>query len=154
MRVHWTVVLAGLLGLLALLPARQAASAPTGDLAAALQRTRALQDAARVLRNGATAGADADVLAAEAARLRADLEALVTSHQQWAASLPDAHRAAVAPHFADVESGCARMRGSLDDLDRTLQQAPIDRETVQSVGQSIGRQARLCGRALRRAQRG
>lgn len=129
-------------------------SVPPDDMAVALERARALQSTARVLRNGATAGARVEALAAEAARLRADLDALVASHQRWAVALPDPRRTAAAPHLEEVEAGCARMRASLADLDRTLRSGVADRALMQSVGQSIGRQARACERALRRAQRG
>ena len=146
------VLLAAAFTGVALMPARQPASKETGDMSTALQRTQALQDGARVLRNGARVGAGAQVLAREAARLRADLDVLIESHHRWAEALPDSRQSAVKTQLAVVDEGCARMRTGLGDLDRMLRTGTVDREVVQSVGQLIGRQARLCARALHRAQ--
>jgi hypothetical protein len=125
-------------------------SAAAEQLVTAHQQARRLQQTARVLRNGATAGASAPVLAAEVTRLRADLDGLASSHERWAAALPPERRASVAPQLARVEQGCARMRASLLELERVVASATLDRSRVQSLGQSIGRQAGLCSRALRK----
>lgn len=154
MRVHRLVLLAAALGCGAL-AAGPRAGQETDDLKVALERTTALQDTARILRNGATSGARPQVLAAEAARLRESLDALIAAHHRWAANLPEARRtAAVAAELATIEDGCARMRATLQELDRTLHGTTVDRAVVQSAGQRIGRQAWLCARALRRAERG
>jgi hypothetical protein len=154
MRVHRLVLLAVALGCVAL-AADPLAGQEGDDLKVALERTTALQDTARILRNGATSGARPPVLAAEAARLRESLDVLIAAQHRWAANLPEARRtAAVAAELAIIEDGCDRMRATLEELDRTLHGTTVDRAVVQSAGQRIGRQAWLCARALRRAERG
>ena len=146
------LVLAAAFSGAALMPAVRPPSKGTGDMTRALERTHALQEGARVLRNGARIGAGVQVLTREAARLRADLDVLIESHHRWSEALPESRRTAATAQLAFVADGCARMRAGLGTLDRTLQTGTVDRDVVQSVGRLIGRQARLCALALQRAQ--
>jgi hypothetical protein len=139
--------------LAALLSAPAAAAEATDPRPAALRHARDLQDTARGLRNGATAGAGAQVLASEAGRLRASLAGLVESHKAWADTLEDSRRGEVASELSEIDQGCDRIAQALIELDDVLAATGLDRAHVQRLGRSIGRQARLCARALDRASR-
>jgi hypothetical protein len=130
-----------------------AVSAANDPMTAALRETRALQDGARSLRNGATAGAPSDVLTGVAARLRASLDTLVASHHAWAATLEEPRRTALKPDLAQVDEGCARIRQSLQELDDVLAGTAPDRARIQALGRAVGRPARECAQALTRMRR-
>lgn len=121
------------------------------DLSAAAKQAQHLQDTARVLRNGARAGADAAALARERDRLRAELELLVQAHERWSSAAADEERRRAQPRMADVQQGCDRLRAYLDELDDALAAGTLDRARIQALGQSIGRQAAACEHALRHA---
>jgi hypothetical protein len=116
---------------------------------AARRCAQQLQDDARTLRNGARAGRSAAVLAREHDRLRSDLDALVRSHERWVSALSAAEADRLAATIAEIEQGCARIRAGLSELDETLSTPDFNRRRVQLLGQSIGRQAWACERALR-----
>lgn len=133
--------------------AASASSAQPDPANVALGYADALQSDARVLRNGARAGADAETLSREAARLKADLEGLIAAHRQWEDTLSSERRQALVAALREINAGCEQMRERLAALDQTLSAIPLDRASVQTAGRAIGRRARLCANALRDAVR-
>jgi hypothetical protein len=78
---------------------------------------------------------------------------LVESHQRWAGSLPDTDRQRIDERLREIQHGCRLLQAQLAELGRALAAPTPDRNTIRSLGQSIGAQAGHCERALREASR-
>ena len=141
-------LMTALLGSASFLAGVRVGSDQSTDIEQARRWAQRMQDDARVLRNGARAGAGVAQLAREHDRLRDDLKGLVEAHERWGSTLEPGERSRVAERLDAVASGCERIRADLGRLDAALADRHIDRRRIQELGQAIGRQSGICEREL------
>ena len=146
-------LMAALLGSASFLVGVRVGADQSTDIEQAQRWAQRMQDDARVLRNGARAGAGVAQLEREHDRLRNDLKGLVEAHERWGLALEPGERSRVAERLAAVAAGCERIHTDLGRLDAALADRKIDRRRIQELGQAIGRQSGICERELRGAKR-
>ena len=121
------------------------------DTAAAM--AQALQDDARILRNGVRSGAPAAVLTRVKNRMDAEVRQLVQQHSAWAHSLGAAERTRAASQLETIDAGCKRLAALLGEMSTAIADGAGGGEQLVELSRAAGAQAGICEKALLDARR-
>jgi len=108
-----------------------------------------VQDEARSLRNGVTAGADRAVLAGSQMRITNFIHDLERTEREWLATLGEDERSRHQLAIAALARERTELRQHASELAEALKASPVERRRVQEIARSIAQHAAAWERSVR-----